>query len=116
MKKLLPLLLLLPLTCSAEVMDKEFSFSAVLLLAVVGSIASYFSARYKPWLLVAVLPILGILAFAHLSEVTDPIVGPAMANEAGDVYIFFSWLSPTLILVFTCYGLFVKTRHAKVNT
>lgn len=97
-------------------MDKESSFLAVLLFALIGSIASYFSARYKPWLLLLVLPILGILTFAHLSDVNDPFVGPAIAAEAGGVYTFLSWLSPVLILAFTGCGLFLKVRHAKVNT
>jgi hypothetical protein len=116
MKKLPLLLLLFPLICSAEVMDKEFSFSVVLLFALVGSISAYFSARYRPWLLLIVLPFLGLLAFAHLSEVNDSFVGPAMATEAGGVYILFSWLSPLLILALTVCGLFLRGRHAKVNT
>jgi hypothetical protein len=104
------LALLAPLVCSAEVMDKEFSFLEVLVFTVAGCIVSYGVARYKPWCLVVVLPILEVFMFTQLSEVNDPFVGPAMAIEAGSAYIYISWFSPLLILGFTFYGLFSKTR------
>ena len=97
-------------------MDKEPSFLLVVLVTLLGSIAAYFSARHKPWLLVAVLSVFGILAFAHLSEVTDPFVGPAIAAEAGIFYVLLSWANPILMLIFASYGLFIRGRNVKVNT
>lgn len=105
MSKLLPIFLLFPLICHAEVMDKEPSFIIVVLFSLIGSIAAYTSARYKPWLLIAVLAVFGFLAFGQLSDVTDSFVGLAIKEEADRAYVLLSLANPILLIVFTTYGL-----------
>lgn len=83
---------------------------------VVGSFASYLSARYTPTFLVIVLPIFGLLTLPGLFEVDDPYMAAAIVNEASTAYVFVTWISPFLILLFTCFGLFIRSRHAQVNT
>jgi len=102
---------LMPIAAHAEVMDKELSFVTVALVALVGAVVALFAARLKPWFLLLVIPMLGLFFFAHLSEVTDPYVGPAMAREAGILYIAVSWSAPLLILLGAALGLVFRSRH-----
>lgn len=83
---------------------------------VVGVIASYLSARFNPTLLLIVLPMLGLLTLAGLFEVNDSYMAAAIAQEANNTYIFVSWLSPFLIFIFACLGLFIRSRHVKANS
>ena len=83
---------------------------------VVGVTASYLSARFNPMLLFIVLPVLGLLTLPGLFEVDDQYMAAAIAKEASNTYIFVSWLSPFLILIFACLGLFIRSRHVKANT
>lgn len=116
MKKLSLLFLLSPLICHAEIMDKELSLFSIALIMLLGCIAAYFSARYKPWLLAIVLSVFGILAFGLLSEITDPFVGPAVAKEVGTLYILLSWANPLLIIILASYGLFMRRRNIRSGT
>lgn len=64
----------------AEVMDREFSFVAVLLWGMIGGFLVFLAARFKPLLLFILAPVIGLFFFGHLSELIDPYVGPAMAT------------------------------------
>ena len=88
------LLLLLPVTAHAEVMDKESSAAAVWAWATAPCVIAYLAARYRPWLLLLVLPAPVLFYIAHLLEVTDRYVGPAIAREAGTLYLVASWGGP----------------------
>lgn len=96
-------------------MDKELSFATVLFVALVGAVVAFFVARLKPWFLLLVIPMLGLFFFAHLSEVMDPYVGPAMAREAGVLYIAVSWSAPLLILFGAALGLVFRSRNVTVQ-
>ena len=113
LRKTLALISLLPIAAHAEVMDKELSFEAIILLALVGSVVAFFAARPKPWLLLILVPALCVLLLGHLAEIIDPFVGPAMAREAGHMYIVTSWLAPTLVLICIACGLFLRRRNIK---
>ena len=63
-----------------EVMDREFSFVAVLLWGMIGGFLVFLAARFKPLLLFILAPVIGLFFFGHLSELIDPYVGPAMAT------------------------------------
>ncbi len=104
---------LLPLLAHAEVMDKEFSFLTVVLLNLFGMILVFLAARLKPWLLLILLPVLGTLFYLHLTELIDPYVGPAIAKEAGKLYIFISWSAPVLVIVSCSIGFYLRRRNIK---
>lgn len=116
MRAALVIFLLFPAICNAEVMDKMPSLLSISITMVVGVISSYLSARFNPTLLFIVLPVLGLLTLSGLFEADDPYMVAAIAQEASSTYIFVSWLSPFLILIFACLGLFIRSRHVAANT
>ena len=109
------LLALYPVLGHAEVMDKEFSLVTVLLFGLIGALHVFLAARFKPLLLIVFLPAIGLFFFGQLSELMDPYVGPAMAAEAGQFYVFVSWAAPALVLVGGGVGLVRRRRNVKAN-
>lgn len=105
--------LLLPAWTRAEALDKEFSFSTLLVVAVGGAIVAFWVARRRPWLLFGLLPLVGIFFALHLSELLDPFVGPAMAREGGQTYVIAPWASPLFVLAAVVAGYVLRIRHAK---
>jgi hypothetical protein len=106
----------LPALGHAEVMDKEFSLFTVVLWGLLGGLLAFFAARLKPWLLLVVLPVVGSFFYLQLTELMDPYVGPAIATEAGRLYIFISWAAPVLVLVSGSAGFVWRRRNVKINT
>jgi hypothetical protein len=86
-------LLILPLPALAEVMDKEPSVAALLTFGVCGGIASGLAARFRPRVLWVLAPIVLFYFAVQLSELSDPVVGPAILREAGPSYVWASWAS-----------------------
>jgi len=107
------LALLYPALGFAEVMDKEFSFAAVLAVGVLGAVVAFASARWLPWALLLVVPVLVVLFYAHLTEVADPAIRSAMLEEAGTTYVAVSFLAPLLVAACTAIGLYLRARRAK---
>lgn len=106
-------MLLLPTWARAEVLDKEFSFLTVLVVAVVAAVVAFWVARGKPWALAGLLPIVGTFFWLHHSELLDPFVGPAMAREGGQTYVIVSGVSPLLVVAAAVIGYVLRVRHAK---
>jgi len=115
MKRLLLLSLLLPATCHAEVMDKEPSLAFLAVSWFVLSALAYLSARRLPWLLVLVLPAAALVLGGAAVETTDPSVGPAMAAEAGAVYVAAPWAALLSVVAVTAFGLW-RRRCAPNNS
>jgi hypothetical protein len=110
------LLALLPILGHAEVMDKEFSLVTVLLWGLIGALLVFLSARLKPLLLFVLLPAIALFFFGHLSELINPYVGPAMASEAGQFYVFISWVAPAVVLVSGGVGFAIRRCNVKAKT
>lgn len=53
-------------------------------------------------------------AIGH-AELVDPSVGPAMAAEAGQLYVVISYAVPTLILLSGGLGFFIKHHNVKAK-
>ena len=87
MNRLIFLLLFIPGTVWAEVMDKEPSLFAIWCWAVIAASLLYAAARFRPWLLRVVAPLPAMFFCNQLSEVSDPFVGSAMLREMGAAYI-----------------------------
>jgi hypothetical protein len=103
-------LFLLPIAAHAEVTDKESSALVVWAWAIVPTILAFLAARYRRWLLLLVLPAPILFFVAHLLEVTDPYVGPAIAQEAGVSYLVTSWGGPLALVLGVLLGLFLRRR------
>jgi hypothetical protein len=107
------LLIVAPAVVRAEVMDKEAGFSDLVLLGVLGIVGAYLAARYRPWFLVALFFYPGLFFVAHLMELLDPSVGPAMRTELGSHYWLYSalsWLAPAISLATGLLGYLVRRR------
>ena len=113
--KRLSLVLLLPITAQAEVMDKEPSLFSVLLTALVAILVSYWSACRWPWLLVIILPASTLLLSATALETVDPSVGPAIAAEAGAAYVATPWAGLVGVAIAAAVGLW-RRRCAPNNS
>lgn len=90
---------ILPVLGHAEVMDKEFSILTIIIFGILGGLLGYLAARFKPLLLLVLLPVIGLFFYFQLAELLDPYVGPAMAVEAGRLYVFISWAAPALVVM-----------------
>ncbi|WP_148665143.1 hypothetical protein [Diaphorobacter nitroreducens] len=95
----------LPLAAHAEVMDKEPSLLSIVLSALMATAIAYLCARWKPWLLVLVLPAAGLWLGATAVETLDPFVGPAITREAGRWYLAAPWAGLVSVLAGTALGL-----------
>jgi hypothetical protein len=72
----------LPISAAAEVMDKEPSAAFLISIALSFGVAVCLCARYRPWLLLVLLPYPAFLAFSVYQELEDASVGPAIRAEA----------------------------------
>ena len=115
MKKLLPLILLLPEIAHAEVMDKEPSLLSVWGMALIAGVAMFAAARFRPWLLVVVVPLAALFSYGLLAEVTDQFVGPAILREAGNVYIASTWLAPLVAVGGALLGWWLRRRYTSAQ-
>jgi len=109
-------LLLLPAAAHAEVMDKEFSAAIVWAWAIAPAAIAFFAGRYRAWLLLLAVPPPVAFYVAQLLEVTDRSVGPAIAHEAGPLYVFASWAGPFALVLGVLLGLAVRRRPGPPNT
>ena len=105
-----------PFVARAEVMDKEFALPIVLCAGLVAVLAAFAAARWLPWALVVVAPAIAYFFVAHLSELLDPQVGPAILREAGPVYVGVSWALPALAVVALVVGLVLRRARPNAAT
>ncbi len=100
----------------AEVMDKEPSLTQNIVWGLGSSALCLLTARFKPWLLLVVAPLPAAYFWDLIGEIRDPFVGPAILNEAGNLYIFSGYGLGILVLASMFGGLWwraVRTQHNK---
>ena len=93
-------------------LDKELNLPELIVFVGAGALAAYLAARYRPWALLIVVPVIGLVLVGHYSELFDPAVGPAMRNEGGLMYVVASWCAAPLILAAMVTG-YVTKRWAR---
>lgn len=98
-------------TAQAEVMDKELSLSAVLITCTVLSTVGFLSARFKPSMLLCVVPISLFFCYGQISELQDPYVGPAIVEEAGKYYVYWSWAGIAMIFAAILIGYVFRLKQ-----
>src|SRR2546430_8504501 len=88
-----------------EVMAKEPAlrtvWGAALLLGLVGFVA----ARFRRWLVLPALGVIGVLAYWQLSELADAAVRPAIIQEAGRGHLIQSCAAGAVAGVLSALGL-----------
>jgi hypothetical protein len=105
-----------PAVALAEVMDKQIALPLVAGLVASTFGAGFVTARYKPILLWLVLPAFALLWFGHLGELLDPHVGPAIAREAGSIYVALSWFGAASLLAGPALGLLFRHKASRPET
>lgn len=90
------------------VMDKEPSlrviWGAALLLGVVG----YLATRFRRWLVIPALAMVGVVAWTELGGLLDPQVGTAIMQEAGVWYVAQAGGAIALAVILCVVGLVPK--------
>lgn len=88
-----------------EVMDKEFSLA--FLWGVFGGLGvlGFLLVRKHPAFLALAVAIWLLFAPLHISELNDPLVGPHIVREAGNAYVWQSYLAISLGAVLPMLGL-----------
>jgi hypothetical protein len=81
------ILILLPTTALAEVMDKEPSLREIWSRSALSIVVAALLGRWKWWLPILIWPLSTLYAVGLLLELHDPYVGPAILHEAGWSYI-----------------------------
>lgn len=83
----------------AEVSDKEPDAIQVWLVAAGICAVAFVAAKIRPWFALPLLPVSSLLALAHISELNDPAVGPAIRQELGEAYIWQVYLAAAVALI-----------------
>lgn len=107
---------LIPIHVHAEVMDKQQPLLAIVLWGLLGALCVFLTARFKPWLLLVLGPVVGALMYLQISALMDPYVGPAITTEAGLLYVVVSCATPVLVFVGGCAGFVWRCRKVRVKS
>src|SRR2546429_9992033 len=73
-----------------EVMDKEPTLRTVWGTALLLGLVGFAAARFRRWLVLPPLAVIAFLAYLQLSELADPVTGPAIIQETGRGYLIHS--------------------------
>jgi hypothetical protein len=88
-----------------EVMDKMPSPERLLVVGVAVGALGFMLVRSWRWTVLALAPIVGLVAWARVAIYTDPYVGPAVWRESGWPYALAVALSGVLAIALPLLGL-----------
>ncbi len=94
-----------------EVMDKHPSLPQLWGFCLILGVAGFFLARKNPLFLLFILPFSFVFSLLHLSEINDLYIGPAIILEAGQGYIWQSYLAMFIGTVLPLAGVFAWFRR-----
>jgi hypothetical protein len=92
-------------------LHSEFGLAFLGISLVVGIVIAYFAARYRPWMLIAALVLVGMLCALNIG---DLIARRIFVSQQGPVYWAFSWIAPVIIVGGGVFGYLVR-RHRTRN-
>jgi len=93
-----------------EVMDKEPTLRTVWGTAWLLGLVGFAAARFRRWLVLPPLAVIAFLAYLQLSELADPVTGPAIIQETGRGYLIHSCAAVALAVLLSVLGLVPKRR------
>src|SRR2546426_6832369 len=73
-----------------EVMDKEPALRTVWGAALLLGLVGFLAVRFRRWLVLPALGVIGFLAYWQFSALADSAAGPAIIQEAGRGYLIQS--------------------------
>ena len=91
-----------------EVMDKAPTLRAIWGAAVLLGVVGYVAARFRRWLVLPALALVGLATWTELGELLDPQVGPAIMREAGMWYVAQAGAAVALAVILCVLGLLPK--------
>ncbi len=91
-------------------MDKEPSLRAIWGAAVLLGIVGYVATRFRRWLVLPALALVGLAAWRELGALLDPQVGPSIIREAGMWYVAQAGAAVALAVILCVLGLLPKRQ------
>lgn len=99
----------------AEVVDKEPTLLMVWLVACILSIGSLALCLWRRWMALIALVPAAVWATALVSELRDPLVGPAILEELGRAYVIQSYVAAFIPFIFVGIGSLPWLRRHLTN-
>lgn len=97
-----------PMRHMLDVMDKQPSLRAIWGAAVLLGVMGYLATRFRRWLVLPALALVGLAAWTELGELLDPLVGPAIMQAAGMWYVAQAGAAVALAVIVCVLGLLPK--------
>lgn len=91
-----------------EVLDKEPTLRAIWGAALLLGFLGFVAARFRRWLALPALTLVGIAVWTQLGDLLDPHVGPAIMEEAGQWYVAQAGAAIALAVILCVLGLVPK--------
>jgi hypothetical protein len=88
-----------------EVMDKEPTLLTVWGVALGLGVLGFAATRFRRWLVVPALGIVAIAAWIQLGKLADPVLGPAIMQQTGRMYLIHSCAAAALAAILPVMGL-----------
>jgi hypothetical protein len=89
-------------------MDKQPTLLAIWGGAVVLGLVGYWAARFRRWLVLPMLAIIGFVAWSQLGKLADPTAGPAIVQAKGLGYLVQACAAVALAVILSVLGLAPK--------
>lgn len=86
-------------------MGSEPSLRALWGAAVLLGVAGYVATRFRRWLVLPALALIGVVAWTQLGELLDPQVGPAIMQQVGMWYVAQAGAAIALAVILCVLGL-----------
>src|SRR5258708_38902637 len=93
-----------------NLLDKEPSLRAIWGAAVLLGIVGYVATRFRRWLVLPALALVGLAAWRELGALLDPQVGPSIIREAGMWYVAQAGAAVALAVILCVLGLLPKRQ------
>jgi hypothetical protein len=97
-----------PVILFVQVMDNEPTLLAVWGAALVLGLVGFAATRFRRWLVLPALGAIGFVAWSQLGQLTDPVVGQAIIQKAGQGYLVQACAAVALAVVLAVVGLVPK--------